>query len=224
MTLRRFSAVAIALGIVALSGCGEDPQQRISLLEADNQRLLDELGRLRGDADAANQARALCEQQLASARMDNTSLASQISDLESAQVDVPDGWTAVPGGAMIAIPGEVLFPSGKAVLRSDARSVLGQVVSAVSSQYPGHDILVYGHTDNVPIKKSGWKDNFELSAQRALSVVRQLHQAGISPSRLVACGCGEHRPIMANSSKEDRAKNRRVEIFALDPGASGTGR
>ena len=209
---------------VALTGCGEDPKQRIALLESDNQRLLDELGRLRGEADSAQRGREMCEQHLADMRSSNATLASRISDLESTQPQVPQGWTAVPGGAMIAIPGEVLFPSGKAALRPGARKLLGRVVSAINEQYGTHEVLVYGHTDNVPIKKSGWKDNFELSAQRALSVVRDLQTTGINPKRLVACGCGEHRPVAPNSSDASRSRNRRVEIYALDPAVKTAGR
>ena len=75
---------------------------------------------------------------------------------------------------------------------------LDPVIRTLNSEYPSQDVLVYGHTDNVPIKKSGWKDNFELSTQRALSVVRQLQTRGVSPTRLVAAGCGEHRPVLPN--------------------------
>ena len=76
---------------------------------------------------------------------------------------------------------------------------------------------MFGHTDSDPIRKSGWKDNRELSAQRALAVVRQLQTAGISGGQLVACGWGEHRPLVENSTNTAKAKNRRVEIFAVDP-------
>ena len=94
----------------------------------------------------------------------------------------------------------------------------------VNSEYATHDVLVYGHTDDVPIKKSGWKDNFELSAQRALSVVRYIQGRGVNPTRLVAAGCGEHRPVVANTSSASRTKNRRVEIYALDVAVQTAGR
>lgn len=212
----------VAVGMVGLTGCGEDPKQRIALLEGENQQLMDDLARAREEAERAQRDANDCESILARLRSDNASLAARISDLQSApppaqpQPQVPQGWTAVPGGAMIAIPGEVLFQSGKATLRSEAQRVLDQVVSAVNSQYSDKDVLVYGHTDDVPIKKSGWKDNFELSSQRALSVVRHLESRGVNAKRLVACGCGEHRPVVPNSSAGNRSKNRRVEIFALD--------
>ena len=94
----------------------------------------------------------------------------------------------------------------------------------VNSEYPTQDVLVYGHTDNEPIKKSGWKDNYELSAQRALAVVRHLQSRGVSAARLVAAGCGEHRPTAPNTSQQSRAKNRRVEIYVLEAAMQTAGR
>jgi chemotaxis protein MotB len=117
---------------------------------------------------------------------------------------------------MIAIEGSVLFDSGKVKLKGEGPKVLDAIASTVASRYSDKDIMVFGHTDDAPIKKSGWKDNYELSAQRALAVVRYMAERGISPRQLVACGCGEHRPRVANDSNKSRAQNRRVEIFALD--------
>jgi flagellar motor protein MotB len=211
-------------GVVGVAGCGEDPRQRIALLEQENQQLLDELSALHGEAGTAQRDRDLCDQELAGLRADNTALRGRIGDLEAAEPEVPEGWTAVPGGAMIAIPGEVLFKSGKADLRPEARQVLDQVVRVVNSEYPTQDVLIYGHTDNQPIKKSGWKDNYELSAQRALAVVRHLQSRGVSAARLVAAGCGEHRPAAPNTSQQSRAKNRRVEIYVLEAAMQTAGR
>ncbi len=69
-----------------------------------------------------------------------------------------------------------------------------------------------GHTDTDPIKKSGWKDNWELSAERALSVVRYLVKKGVPNSGVRACGSGSARPIGPNSSAAGKARNRRVEV------------
>ena len=87
-----------------------------------------------------------------------------------------------------------------------------------SENFADHDIYVFGHTDNVPIRESGWKDNYELSCQRALSVVRQL-QASCVMQFVAACGWGEHRHVADNASNATRQANRRVEIFALAPQA-----
>lgn len=219
-TYLSMSVVAFA-SLVVLAGCGEDPKERIALLEQENQQLLDDMAGLRAEADDAARGRSTCEDELARLRADNARLMSQVSTLRSQprpepKPTVPEGWTAVPGGAMIALQAEVLFPSGKAELRPEAKRALDGIISVIRSKYGDHDVLVYGHTDNDPIKKSGWDDNLELSAQRALSVVRYLRDQGMAPSKLVAAGCGEYRPAAPNTSVAAKAKNRRVEIYALE--------
>lgn len=207
------------IGTAGLStGCESKTNAKdaqIALLEDSNQRLAEEIAALRGEMDAnGSQADHLrdqlvrCQDDLDSTRMQLSAMPTQAED---------DGWQAVPGGAMIAVEGSVLFSSGKVKLRNNAVSSLDQIAGRIQSSFPNKDIFVFGHTDNDPIKKSGWKDNLELSSQRALSVTRYLSDRGISPSRLVACGAGEHRPRVANSSKSNKASNRRVEIFAIDP-------
>jgi chemotaxis protein MotB len=81
-------------------------------------------------------------------------------------------------------------------------------------KYPGKQVDVVGHTDSDPIKKTKdkWKDNLELSAQRALSVARYLIQKGMGEEEVRAVGCGDSRPVASNSSSAGKAKNRRVEI------------
>jgi len=80
------------------------------------------------------------------------------------------------------------------------------------SKYSGRHIDVVGHTDTDPIKKSPWKDNWELSAERALTVIRYLIQRGIPENQIRASGCGEARPIASNATAAGKARNRRVEI------------
>jgi chemotaxis protein MotB len=79
-------------------------------------------------------------------------------------------------------------------------------------KYAGKHIDVVGNTDSEPIKKSAWKDNWELSAERALSVTRYLIERGIAADRVRAVGCGEARPIASNATAAGKGKNRRVEI------------
>lgn len=116
----------------------------------------------------------------------------------------------------------VLFDSGKAELRRSAHGVLGKVAK-VLQEVPEQPIRVEGHTDDVPIKYSGWADNRALSLARANAVVEHLvQQHGIDPSRLSAEGFGEARPIAPNDTAAGRRENRRVEIIIL-PQSSGRG-
>lgn len=211
-----------ALWCVTLaSGCG-NPKERISQLEGENQNLAQQLNRARGERDAAQRAREDLNRRLEAAMRDADGLRAQLA--EKPMEEAPPGWTAVPGGAMIAIEGDVLFAPGKVTLRDNARRTLDAIASTVSGQYTDKDILIFGHTDDRPIKKSGWADNWELSAERSLAVVRYLQEHGVSSSRLVACGCGENRPRTDNNNDANQAKNRRVEIFALDPAVNPRGR
>ena len=117
---------------------------------------------------------------------------------------------------MISIEGNILFSAGNSELKNDARRTLRNIVNTLQREYGDKDIMVFGHTDDQPIRHSKWQDNYELSAQRALSVVRFLGENGVHQRRLIAGGCGEHRPKAGSRSASNRAKNRRVEIFAVD--------
>jgi chemotaxis protein MotB len=118
-------------------------------------------------------------------------------------------------GLVITFVAEVLYGSGKAELRKDSYSILDKVARILNEEVYDNDIGVEGHTDNEPIKRSRWKTNWELSAQRALGVIYYLQDAGIEPSRLSARGYGEFRPVTSNSTKEGKQLNRRVEIVVL---------
>ena len=119
---------------------------------------------------------------------------------------------AAAGTITVTLPNTILFDSGKASLKSATSAELDHILSVVKQKYAGKEIDVVGHTDTDPIKKSPWKDNWELSAQRALSVSRYIIQHGISEEQVRAAGCGPARPVASNSTAVGKAKNRRVEI------------
>jgi len=116
------------------------------------------------------------------------------------------------GTITVRLPDTILFDSGKAVLKNTTIAELDRTLAVLKQKYAGKEIDVVGHTDADPIKKSPWKDNWELSAQRALAVARYLTDHGIPEKSTQASGCGAFRPIASNSSAAGKAKNRRVEI------------
>lgn len=116
------------------------------------------------------------------------------------------------GTITVTLPNTILFDSGKATLKKATSTELDHITSVLQSQYAGRPIDVVGHTDSQPIKKSKWKDNWELSAQRALSVTRYLTRRGIAPDKICAVGQGESKPIASNATASGRTRNRRVEI------------
>ncbi|MCH7591749.1 MAG: OmpA family protein [Planctomycetes bacterium] len=211
-------------GLIAMGGgCAQPHGQRIALLQEVNRNLTERLNMMGSDLDMLTRDRDALGSQLDQSALDLAAMQANLvalqGDLDARPVaqDAAPGWTPVPGGAMIAIESGVLFAPGKGVIRKDARRTLDAVVSALQGEYAGKDILVIGHTDNIPIKKSGWTDNYQLSTERALAVVRFLKDHGVSAGRLIAAGCGEHRPRVANSSDANRTANRRVEILATTP-------
>jgi len=118
-------------------------------------------------------------------------------------------------GLVITFLDEVLFDSGKDKIRGDAFPPLDKVAEVIVSKALDLNVGVEGHTDNEPIKFSGWKSNWELSTARANSVVHYLEERGVVSARLVALGYGEHRPVASNETIEGRRMNRRVEIVIL---------
>jgi len=121
---------------------------------------------------------------------------------------------AAAGTITVTLPNAILFDSGKASLKKTTISELDHIRTVLREKYPGKEIDVVGHTDTDPINKTKdlWKDNWELSAQRALSVTRYLIERGIDEKSIRAAGCGQTRPVASNATANGKAKNRRVEI------------
>jgi chemotaxis protein MotB len=118
-------------------------------------------------------------------------------------------------GLVITFVSEVLFDSGKAKLRKESFDKLDKVVTVLNSTVSDLNVGIEGHTDNQPIRRSGWKSNWELSTARALSVLHYLGDKGVAEPRLAAIGYGEYKPVAPNDTREGRQKNRRVEIVIL---------
>lgn len=119
-------------------------------------------------------------------------------------------------GLVITFVAEVLFDSGKAKVKPEAYSTLDKIAKVLRESVGERNISIEGHTDNEPIKYSGWKSNWELSTARATSVLHYLvDEKNIAPARVAAVGHGEFKPVASNQTAEGRQKNRRVEIIIL---------
>jgi len=119
-------------------------------------------------------------------------------------------------GIVVTVLDEILFDSGKAEVKQEGYSVLDKLAQVLSSEAVNLQVAVEGHTDNEPIKYSGWKSNWELSSARALAVLHYfIDNKGIAPERLSAVGYGEYKPVESNETAEGKAQNRRVEIVIL---------
>ena len=210
--LSRIFAGIMSIGLLIGSvGCHEktpvvsnEPDQKAMAAEARIQELAARLAQAERD-------KAATQQQLQALREELENLRGQ----KAAAPPAP-GWESIPGGAMTSIEGTVLFDSGKAVLKSSAKKTLDQVVGVISQKFPNHDVYIFGHTDSVPIKHSGWKDNEELSCQRALAVMRSMRGGGLK-NKAAAAGWGDQLPVADNTAAPARQSNRRVQIFAMTP-------
>ena len=124
------------------------------------------------------------------------------------------------GKVYVSMSDKLMFASGKAEVQEKGKEAL-KVLANVLKQNDEFKILVEGHTDNVPISTSKFKDNWDLSVARATSMVRLLEEKhDVNPDRLTASGRGEYEPKASNDTAAGRAKNRRTEIILspnLDP-------
>jgi len=117
------------------------------------------------------------------------------------------------GKVYVSLSDKLLFKSGSAAVETKGTEAI-KVLADVLNKNNDIDILVEGHTDNIPIKTAQYHDNWDLSAARAISIVRILtDEYKISPIRLTASGKGEFSPRASNATTEGRASNRRTEII-----------
>ncbi|MCU0822877.1 MAG: OmpA family protein [Spirochaetes bacterium] len=116
---------------------------------------------------------------------------------------------------IINIDDKISFDSGSAKLKDNVLKALDKI-SAILSKYSENNIIIEGHTDNVPIIAGRFSDNWQLSTERALSVLRYLlKNASLDPLRVSAAGYGEFHPIVSNDTPENRSLNRRVDIVVV---------
>ncbi|WP_249870262.1 flagellar motor protein MotB [Oceanobacillus saliphilus] len=118
-------------------------------------------------------------------------------------------------GLLITIVNDVFFDSGSAQVKAEGREVAGDVARLLYTE-PPHQIVISGHADDIPIGTSEFSSNWELSVTRALNFMSLvLENEELDPTVFSAKGFGEHKPLVPNTSDENRAKNRRVEVLIL---------
>ena len=128
--------------------------------------------------------------------------------IQSGQVEISE----LRGKMTVKLKDKVVFPSGSATINKQGRDALDAVAKAFQG-LQGKTVIVAGYTDNVPVAAKGpVKDNWDLSTERAVSVVRYLQSKGVDPKMLGAAGFSEYRPLAANTTPDGRSQNRRIEI------------
>jgi chemotaxis protein MotB len=138
-----------------------------------------------------------------------TNLTRSLSADESKDVDVK----VLKGVVYISLSDNMLYKSGSYEISDKAASSLSKIAKIITD-YSTYDVLIEGNTDNAPISKPNIRNNWDLSALRASSVVQALQNTyAVDPKRLTAGGRGEYNPIADNSTDAGKAQNRRTQII-----------
>jgi len=136
-------------------------------------------------------------------------LTRSLSKEELKEVDVQ----VLKGVVYISLADNMLYKSGSYEINSRAAETLSKIAKIIKD-YKDYDVLIEGNTDNVPIKKTNIRNNWDLSTLRASSVVQALqNDYGVDPKRLTAGGRGEYNPIASNDTEIGKQRNRRTQII-----------
>lgn len=136
-------------------------------------------------------------------------LTRSLSREELQEVDVQ----VLKGVVYISLADNMLYKSGSYEINDRAGETLSKIAKIIMD-YKDYDVLVEGNTDNVPISRTNIRNNWDLSALRASSVVQALqNQYGVDPKRLSAAGRGEYNPIASNDTEVGKQRNRRTQII-----------
>jgi chemotaxis protein MotB len=136
-------------------------------------------------------------------------LTRSLSKDEMQDVDVK----VLKGVVYISLSDNMLYKSGSYEISDKAGQTLAKIAKIITD-YKDYDVLIEGNTDNVPISKPNIRNNWDLSALRASSVVQALQNSyGVDPKRLTAGGRGEYNPVASNDTPDGKSQNRRTEII-----------
>ena len=192
MNMRTITGIVLVFFVLStLTGC-------TIILQKGRRSDIEKIGELSTEIDRLSQAKAALEDRLK-------------AEIAAKEVSL----SMEERGLVLTFVSEVLFDSGKAVIKTGAYQALDKVAQVLLSSAAGMNVGIEGHTDNQPIKFSKWGSNWELSGARALAVLNYLLEKGVEPTRLSFIGYGEFRPVDSNDTKEGRQKNRRVEVIIL---------
>ena len=207
----RFALVIFSISVFLLSGCAYiEKARRTGELEAENASLRNRIAQLQKEKTRVHEEKDKELSELEQAKRElEESLKKEIGDYK-AKLQMTER------GLVITFLSEVFFDSGKDIIKADGKLSLDKVAEVLKRDVPNSQVAVEGHTDDDPIKYSGWKSNWELSSARALAVVHYLiDDCKVEPQRLSANGYGEYHPAAPNDTPQNKQKNRRVEIVIL---------
>ena len=236
--MRAFQVVALIAGMMLTAGCVSSSKYRMleenaasekSRLERDLSNSNAQLAVLKEEAADLNDRIQGLEERVTLSEQEKSEKEQEIARLtgtyeelvEDLKGEIEKGEikvTQIRNKLKVNLVEKVLFNSGRAEVNQKGRDILKKV-GGILKEVEGKEIRIEGYTDNVPIGgalKERFPSNWELSAQRATTVLRFLQdETGVDGSRLSGVGFGEFRPMATNDTPEGRAENRRIEIVLI---------
>ena len=208
---------AIGVGLLGVigaltTGCSNAERQQLALYEQENMELRSRNDQLEAALRDSESQRSMLEEERM--RLDSqlrTAQQPQRSATGGTGFEGMDGVGVSRRGSdiVVDVAGDVLFDSGQVTLKPASRQRLDNIASVLNSRYPSAVIRIEGHTDSDPIRRSQWKSNERLGAERAMAVQDYLATKGVAKSRTYIASFGPARP------KNTKAASRRVEIVIL---------
>ena len=222
---RLLLALMIPVAGMALmaTGCSDQYKQKIAAMEQDLaiiQKENNDLRKLKPLLAEAQERAGELEVKLQSSSTEVAALKAQLgADADKPAGLIPTGWQETASGVKITLANDILFSAGQAALSTKGKDALKPIAQTIQSTYPNAMVRVYGFTDSDPIVKTAklWKDNLDLSANRAMAVTRELCKLGIADKNIETIAMGATRFVAPNTTKANKAKNRRVEIVVIKP-------
>ena len=212
---------AVLRSLEEIKGANAELQTSLSEAQAERDRLKGNVNALGGEKDALAQRLGATKkelEELRKARMMAEQRTKTFRELvRRLQSMIDSGKLKVnirKGRMIVQLSDKILFDPGKIKLKDDGKAALQQLAT-VLKDIGNRDFLVAGHTDNVPIKTRRFGSNWELSAGRAVVVVKFLQEQGVAPKHLSAAGFSEYDPVGDNANPEGRKSNRRIEVVLL---------
>jgi chemotaxis protein MotB len=226
--------VAAALALAGAAGCGvkkEVHQKALDELTATQAELAEtrkqrddlqrDLGVTEGERGKLAQGMKATEAELAELRKQREATEKRLAAFRDLKrrfaklVDTGKLQVGFRNGQMVLkLPSGILFPSGKAELTKPGEQALTEVTN-ILLEFKDRRFVISGHTDTDPIKSRKFRNNWDLSTARALSVVEFMIGAGFPPTSLAASGYGEFDPVAPNDTEENKQLNRRIEIILV---------
>ena len=200
MNVNGLRLVAVLVLVAGLTGCNNNHKKAIAqnkILKRQNISHMQQLN----EAQLANRR---LQDQLAgtgATAEEIAALKAQLAASNSRTIRTNTGFEGIEGieaerttrGISVRIPGDVLFTAGKVDIKKSAQRSLDKIAKTISSKYPGQLISIEGFTDSDPIRKSKWKDNWNLSAQRSIAVLRYLNKKGVKSNKLQSVAHGKNQ-------------------------------